>query len=103
MSQEDLVPYVTLLGDTFVFGYAGAYPLKDAETRGGLVLVDARFLHGGAPHDETRVHLATTGPTPECRVGFRLPAVHLPVVGALVECTPEAASAWEVGYWAADE
>lgn len=42
--------------------------------------------------------LAESGPTKECRIGP--PAdIELRDITCVAECTPEAAKAWEAGYW----
>lgn len=44
--------------------------------------------------------LAAGGPTAGCRIGPEVPAITLAAVTAVVECSPEAARAWEVAAWA---
>ncbi len=43
--------------------------------------------------------LAATGPTKSCRITAPVPAITLNEVTAVMECSPEAAAAWEVGFW----
>ena len=43
--------------------------------------------------------LAATGPTKGCRITSAVPAITLREVTAVMECSPEAARAWEAGAW----
>lgn len=43
--------------------------------------------------------LAASGPTKDCRVGLSVPALTLQDVNGVIEATPEAAAAWEKGFF----
>lgn len=45
------------------------------------------------------VGLATTGPSPSCRIGPAAQSMELRNVTAVVDCTPEAAANWEQAPW----
>ena len=44
--------------------------------------------------------LAAGGPTRGCKIGPSVPAIELRNITAVLECSPEAATAWESGPWA---
>lgn len=44
--------------------------------------------------------LASVGPSRNCKVGLAAPAITLRKVTSVMECSPEAAEAWEKGPWA---
>lgn len=46
------------------------------------------------------VGLACTGPSKSCKIGLAAPAITLLEVTSIIECSPEAAEAWEKGPWA---
>jgi hypothetical protein len=43
--------------------------------------------------------LAVSGPLPDCRISPAPPQVTLQEVTAVLECSPEAARAWEAALW----
>lgn len=45
--------------------------------------------------------LAATGPTSGCRITNAPPAIELRGITAVIECSPEAVSAWEKSPWVA--
>lgn len=76
------------------FGYFEKGSIKDGITlkKARLCVSWSRVLHGF-------MGLASKGPNSECRIGP--PAdIELANVTSVVECTPEAAEAWEKAPWA---
>lgn len=90
-----LVPLVVTTEHRGVFfGYG--IPTPESEIR----LEKARMCVYWSSDTKGVVGLAATGPSRTCKVGLAAPAITLRKVTSVIECSPEAAEAWEKGPWA---
>lgn len=76
------------------FGYG--VPTSESEIR----LEKARMCVYWSADVKGVVGLAATGPSSLCKIGLAAPAITLRGVTSVMECSPEAAAAWEKGPWA---
>jgi hypothetical protein len=79
-----------------VFAGDPAEPLKDKQ----ITLKNARMCIYWSTDVKGVVGLAATGPTKNCKITAPAPAITLEAVTAVMECSPEAAKAWEAEPWA---
>lgn len=77
------------------FGYINGEKVKDAT----VTIKRARCCLYWSSDVRGFMGLAATGPSKSCRVGPSVPSLTLAKVTAVVECTPEAAKAWEGAPW----
>lgn len=75
------------------FGYGKPTTAKE------IVITKARMCVYWSQKVKGVVGLAATGPVYDCRVSLAIPKLHLREVTAVMECSPEAAAAWEKGPW----
>lgn len=92
--QPESVPLVvTTLHKGVFFGYG------EPSTEKIIRLSQARMCVHWSSDVRGVVGLAARGPTKNCRVGPAAPAVTLRDVTSVMECSAEAAKAWETGPW----
>lgn len=75
------------------FGYGKPTTNKE------IVITKARMCVYWSNKVKGVVGLAATGPTSDCRITLAIPKMHIREVTAVMECSPEAAAAWEKGPW----
>lgn len=93
-TKTKLVPLVVTTEHRGVFFGYGT-PTDSSEIR----IEQARMCVRWTSDVKGVVGLASTGPSKTCRVGIAAPAITLRKVTAVMECTDEAAAAWEKGPW----
>ncbi len=72
---------------------------KDDEDNATVTLTNARMCVYFSRDVKGVLGLAATGPTSGCRIGKAVPSIRLPKVTALIDCTAEAAKAWDGAPW----
>lgn len=77
------------------FGYINGERVKD----GSITIKRARNCVYWSSDVRGFMGLAATGPSKQCKIGPAVPSLQLAKVTAVVECTEEAAKAWEAQPW----
>ena len=77
------------------FGYMNGDGLKD----GNITIKRARCAISWTSSIRGFMGLAAMGPDKSCRIGPAVPSLFAMKVTSIIECTPEAVKAWEVGPW----
>lgn len=95
MGKSETAVIVTTEHRGVFFGYINGQGVKD----GNITIKRARCAIFWAASVKGFMGLAATGPNKECRIGPAVPSFTCMKVTSVIECTPEAAKAWEVGPW----
>ena len=77
------------------FGY-----VDEDNSPANITLTDARNAVYWSSGTRGWMALAADGPDEDCRVGPKVPRLRIFGVSTVVECTPEAVTAWESEPWA---
>ena len=91
-SQNRPVVVTTLYQGVFY----GLGPVSDAPT---IRLINARMVVYWSANVKGVLGLASTGPLNGCKVGPIVPAIMLRDVTSVMECSEQAARAWESASW----
>lgn len=94
MSTKQPVPVIVTTQHKGVFFGYGIH--SDAEN---IRIENVRMVVYWSADVRGVVGLASTGPTKGCKVGLRAPAITLRGVTAVIECSDEAAKAFEEAPW----
>lgn len=89
-----LVPVVVTTKHKGVFFGYGTPKLEDNKR-----IVNARMCVYWSTSNKGVMGLASNGPDSNARVSLAVPAITLNDITAVMECSPEAAKAWEKGPW----
>lgn len=75
------------------FGYGS--PAMEKEKR----ITNARMCVSWASSIKGVLGLASSGPNSQCKISLAVPAITLAGVTSIIECSPEAVTAWEKAPW----
>ncbi len=78
------------------FGYAEMPTGKTPET---IILKKARMCVSWSSDIRGVLGLASCGPSKSCKIGFAIPSLNVNDISSVMECSPEAVTAWERGVW----
>lgn len=95
MSKQETPVVVTTEHRGVFFGYINGQGVKE----GNITIKRARCAISWTSSIKGFMGLAAMGPDKTCRIGPAVPSFTVMKVTSVIECTPEAAKAWEVGPW----
>ncbi len=78
------------------FGYAEKPTGKTPDT---ILLTKARMCVSWSSDIRGVTGLAAVGPSKNCKIGLAIPSLNVNDITSVMECSPEAITAWERGPW----